>query len=51
MRFNLFLKNHHIDKYSGDEKLACTGGAAPMYLCGAIKNQDHHQNIYSTFPQ
>ena len=51
-----FKKNHHIDKYSGDEKLACTGGAAPMYLCGMIKNQlpPHntlHQSIDLTSPQ
>ena len=49
-------KNHHIDKYSDDEKLTCTGGAAPMYLCGMIKNQlpPHntlHQSIDLTSPQ
>ena len=48
--------SHHLDKYSGDEKLACTGGAAPMYLCGMIKNQlpPHntlHQSIDLTSPQ
>ena len=52
----ILKKNHHIDKYSGDEKLACTGGAAPMYLCGMIKNQlpPHntlHQSIDLTSPQ
>ena len=48
--------NHHIDKYCGDEKHGCTGGASWMYLYRVIKNLHHphntlHQSIDLTSPQ